>query len=97
MHKLEVSTANWDDVVNCDETCWRICPEGLWTWAQFDSDSVAISIASDEKELFTALCSITAAPRKLPIVMIAKGKSTRVENNQFDEIELHIPMHLESS
>jgi hypothetical protein len=96
MGEVMVSTANLDRVVNYDETCLRIYPDGLRTWAPSGSDHVAISIASDEKESFMALCSITAARQKLPIVMIAKGKSTRAEKRQFGEIEPHIPMHSES-
>jgi hypothetical protein len=39
------------------------------------SDHVTISIAGNDKQSSTALCSITAARRKLPIVLIPKGKT----------------------
>jgi hypothetical protein len=95
MREFMASTKNSDRVVNCDATCWRVYPDGLSTWAPSGSDHVAISIAGDERESFTALGSVTAARRKLPIVMIAKGKYTSVKKGQFGEIEPHILMHSE--
>jgi hypothetical protein len=41
------------------------------------SDHVQITIGGNDKAAFTALCSITAALRKVPMVMIAKGKNER--------------------
>jgi hypothetical protein len=71
MREFMASVANLDRVVNCDEIYWRVYPDGLRTWALSGSDHVAISAAGDEKESFRVLCSIIAARRKLPIVMIA--------------------------
>jgi hypothetical protein len=60
MRKFMASTTNLDRIVNCDEICWRVYPNSLRTWVSFSSDHVAISIAGDQKESFTVLCSITA-------------------------------------
>jgi hypothetical protein len=87
---------NLDRVINCDETCWRAYSDGLRTGALSGSDHVTIAIAGDDKQSFTALCSITASRRKLPMVMIAKGKTARVERSQLSEIERHIAVHSES-
>jgi hypothetical protein len=85
-----------DRVINCDETCWRVYPDGLKTWMPTGSDHVTISIRGNEKQSFTALCSITASRRKLPMVMIAKGKTWRVEQSQLGDIEPHLAAHSES-
>jgi hypothetical protein len=93
MREFMASNGDLDRVVNCNETCWRVDQDGLRTSG---SDHVAVSIAGDAKGSFTALCSITAARRKLPIIMIALGKSIRMEKSQLGEIEPHIPMYSES-
>jgi hypothetical protein len=95
MREFMARTANLNRVINCDEICWCVHPDGQKTYAPSGSDNVVISIVVHEKESFTALCSITAARRKLPIGMIEKGKSTPVEKSQLDEIESAIPMHSE--
>jgi hypothetical protein len=93
MRTLMKTVSNPDRVVNCDETCWKVYPDGLKTWMPSGSDHVATSIGGDEKQSFTALCSITAARRKLPMVMIAKGKTSRVERSQLGDIEPHTAVH----
>jgi hypothetical protein len=49
MRDLMHSTSNPDRLVNRDETCWRMYPDGLRTWAPSESDHVTISIAGNEK------------------------------------------------
>jgi hypothetical protein len=87
------TVSSLDRVVNCDETCWKVYPDGLRTWMPTGSDHVTISIEGNEKRSFTALCSITAARRKLPMIMIAKGKTSRVEQSQLGDIQPHVAMH----
>jgi hypothetical protein len=100
MHEMQtlmgiVSNVDW--IVNCDKTCWMVYPNALKTWMPTGSDHVMISIRGNEKQSFTALCSITAARRKLLMVMIAKGKTSRVERSQLGDIEPHIAAHSGSS
>jgi hypothetical protein len=57
------------------------------------SDHVAISIGGNEKQLFTALCSIAAARLKLPMVVIAKAKTSRVRRSQLGDVEPHPAVH----
>jgi hypothetical protein len=50
----------------------------------------------DEKQSFTALCSITDARRVLSMAMIAKWKTIRVQRIQLGKIEPILAMHSES-
>jgi hypothetical protein len=96
IQQLIATAPDLDRVVNCDETCWRVYPNALKTWAPCGSDNVQVTIGGNDKDSFTALCSITAARRKLPMVMIAKGKTTRAEHSQLGDVEPHVAMHSES-
>jgi hypothetical protein len=96
MQLLMKTVPSPDRNVNCDETCWKVYPDGLKTWMPTGSDHVTISIGGNEKQSFTALCSITTARRKLPMVMIAKGKTSRVEQSQLGDIVPHLAVHSRS-
>jgi hypothetical protein len=61
-------------IVNCDKSQWNIHSHGLRTEAIVGSDSVAVRIAGNEKDSFTALCPVTAPREKLPMMLIALGK-----------------------
>jgi hypothetical protein len=91
-----ISTTRPDRIVNCDETCWRVFPTGLRTWGSRGSDNIRLLIRGNEKDSLTALCSVTAARTKLPMVLIATGKTERAERSQLGDISPHIPMHSES-
>jgi hypothetical protein len=54
---------------------WRVFPNGLLTWAPGGGDGVCVHINSGEKEAITALASMTAAHDKLPLFLIAEGKT----------------------
>jgi hypothetical protein len=69
-------------IVNCDETMWTVVPNGLLTWAPVGEDGVTVISNACEKEAITALASVTAAHDKLPLFLIAKGKTARVEQTQ---------------
>ena len=71
-----------DLLVNMDETSWRICYAGDMTWAKKGSKSVKINVNHDVKTTLTALASITANGQKLPLYILAKGKTHVAENNQ---------------
>jgi hypothetical protein len=72
----------WSHILNCDETCWRLYPNGILTWAEIGSENVLAEIDGDEKAGITAMATITADNRKLPLYCIAKGKTTRCEASQ---------------
>jgi hypothetical protein len=96
MRTLMDTVSNADLIVNCDETCWKVYPDALKTWMLTGSDHVTISIRGNEKQAFTAFCSIRAVRQKLPMVMIAKGKTSRVQQSQLGDIGLHIAAHSKS-
>jgi hypothetical protein len=76
-------------VVNCDETCWRLYPNGILTWAKKGADGVSLDIRGNEKASITALATITAENTKLPLFIIAKGKTKRAEATQLGNIKEH--------
>jgi hypothetical protein len=49
-----------DMIANCDETAWRIIPDGLLTWAPVGRDGVLLQLDGKEKDSVTVLASITA-------------------------------------
>jgi hypothetical protein len=69
-------------VINCDETMWCVLPNGLLTWASVGGDGVSVHVNTREKESITALACITAAHDRLPLFLLAKGKTPRVEQSQ---------------
>jgi hypothetical protein len=80
--KILLSENSHHRVVNCDETMWRVVPNGMLTWAPVGEDSVSVDLDADAKAGITVLASVTAAHEKLPLFLIAKGKTNRVEETQ---------------
>jgi hypothetical protein len=76
-------------VVNCDETCWRRDPNGILTCAKKGTDGASLDIRGNEKAAITALATITADNKKLPLFIIAKGKTKRAEATQLGNIREH--------
>ena len=82
-----------DRIVNADETCWRILPSGLTTWAKKGAENISICTKDDEKQKITVMASITAAGTKLPLFVIAKGSTSVVETTQIGDIAPHFTHH----
>jgi hypothetical protein len=80
-------------VISCDETAWRVVPTGLLTWAPVGADNVKVYIEAFDKDAITMLASITAASEKLPLFMIAKGRTSRVEVSQLGITDGHQTSH----
>ena len=74
-------------LVNMDETSWRICYAGDMTWAKKGAQSVKIHVDHNVKTALTALASITATGDKLPLYILAKGKTQVAERKQVRGIE----------
>jgi hypothetical protein len=89
-------SSSLDLVVNCDETAWRLIPNGLLTWAPVGADQVTIRLSGNEKDTVTVLASVTASGNKLPLFAIAKGKTQRAEQNQLGCAETIVRDHSES-
>jgi hypothetical protein len=80
-------------IINCDETSWQVVPNGLLPWAPAAIDSVSVSLDAGEKDSVTVLASVTAAHDKLPLRLIAKGKTPRVEQSQLGTMGDHETDH----
>jgi hypothetical protein len=91
-----LNTVPHEYIINCDETAWRVVPNGLLTWAPVGADGVSVGLNASDKESITVLASITAARTKLPLQFIAKGRTVRAERNQLGDIEYHETTHSES-
>ena len=73
-------------IVNVDETTWKIVYHGQLTYAQIGVDQVHINENDNNEKLnLTALTAITASEspdeQKLGMTIIAKGKSPRCVDN----------------
>ena len=83
-------------ILNCDETSWKLYPNGLLTWADCGSQNVQIRIDGDEKMSITALATIGCDGVKWPLFILAKGKTNRVETSQLGDISGHMSDHSRS-
>jgi hypothetical protein len=63
--------------------------------AKVGCDGVHISIDGDPKKCFTGIAAVTAANQKLPLMLVASGKTTRTEDN-FGDVRPHWTAHSES-
>lgn len=52
-------------IFNADETFWRLCENGDYTWAAVGSTKVNVNTC-DEKAGFTSVCMISADGQKYP-------------------------------
>ena len=91
-----LKTVPKDNIVNVDETSWLFYPRGLLTWAEKGSSNVSISVDGNEKDSITALCAITASGTKLPMMLIASGKTPAVEESQLGDVFHHWTSHSEN-
>jgi hypothetical protein len=66
-----------DLIFNMDETAWRLYLSPMKGLAEKGSESVKLCSAKGEKESFTAFGAISADGQKLPLWIIAKGKTDR--------------------
>ena len=83
-------------IYNCDETAWKMFPNGILTWAIKGAEGVPIPITRDEKECLTALATIRADGTKLPLMILARGKTQAVEETQLGDVGFHLTGHCES-
>ena len=95
VHEL-MATRDLSRIINCDETSWKLYPNGILTWAETGAEDVSVGILGDEKECLTVLASVTADGRKLPLYFLAKGKTTRVESSQLGSVNYHWKNHSEN-
>jgi hypothetical protein len=85
--------ADNDRIVNCDETAWKIMLNGLLMWTHVGTDFVAVEARLNEKDATTVLASVTAPLKKLPLCLIAKRFTSRVEATQLGPHQGHPADH----
>ena len=83
-----------DRILNCDETFWRSLPCNIKTWGIKGSANVNVYVNGDDKEGVTVLACITASRTKLPLWIIAEGK-TKVCHKQLGDVPCHNVTHSE--
>jgi hypothetical protein len=71
-----------EKILNCDETELKILPNGSLTWAQVGADSVSVGAMLNDKDLITALATVTVSRKKLPLCLIAKDVTAPIESSQ---------------
>jgi hypothetical protein len=77
----------------CDETTWKVMLNGLLTWARMCTDWISVEATLDEKDAITAVASISASRKKLPLDLIAKGLTPRVDHLQLGPHTRHETDH----
>jgi hypothetical protein len=80
--RLEIAQAlatasDLDDWMNCDETAVLMHRPGVETWARRGAEGVQIHVDGNEKQAHTVMATCTASGRKLPLLIITKGKTRR--------------------
>jgi hypothetical protein len=90
----DVNDHSW--IINADESCRRVHPGALKTWVPICSQNVQLLVNGNEKGSFTVIAVITTARTKLPLCMIAAGKTPLVEHSHFGDVAYHRTMHSES-
>jgi hypothetical protein len=54
-------------ITNCGETWWRLCPNGILTWARRGVERITPAFDDDEKASITVHASIADADKKLSL------------------------------
>ena len=72
-----------ENILNVDETNWKVTDSREYTWAETWSESVTIHTSCDEKSGFTVLSTINAAGGQFPLCLISKGKTELSETSWF--------------
>ena len=68
-----------DFIVNVDETCWRLVNGRMKTLAIRGATDVTVKTKIEPKTDITAIAGCTMAGRRLPLWIIAKGKTSKCE------------------
>jgi len=90
INQLELYKINYglENIYNMDETSWKLNSVPDRTLAKVGSESVHGYIVGNLKTSFTAIATISASGKKLPLIIIAKGKTencTKKFKNDFHE------------
>ena len=87
-----MATKDHERIINADETFWRTVPGDLRTWGRRGSQGIQLHADGSEKEGITVLAAVSAARTKLPLQIIASGKTERCEQ-QLGDTAHHLKAH----
>jgi hypothetical protein len=73
-----------------------VSPTGLGTWAHRGAQNISLRIGGGQNDAFTVVAAITAARTKLPLSLIASGRTNFVEEAHFGDVAYHRTDHSES-
>lgn len=76
------------NILNVDETSWKVLNNRCVTVALRGKDGVTCKFGSDEKECITVIAAIALDGTKLPLWVLAKGKTERREAKFRDDTRL---------
>lgn len=79
-------------IVNADETFWRVVPGDMRTWGVRGDQNIQFHADGPDKEEITVLAAISAARTKLPLQILAAGKTERAER-QLGDTGPHLKAH----
>jgi hypothetical protein len=79
--------------LDCDESSWKLYPNGMLTWAETGSQNVAISVNGNEKDAITVMTTVTLGRTKWPFYILAKGSTPQCEGSQLGELGEHVSDH----
>jgi hypothetical protein len=96
MRNLLLEVNNNIQIINVDESSWRVYPTGLCTWAKRRGENIALRTGDREKNCFIVVAAITAARTKLPLPLIVAGKTAFLEYSHFGDIAYHRTDHSQS-
>ena len=84
-----------DRILNVDETFWTCTPMDLRTWGKKGAEEVGVHVNAAEKQGLTVVACVTASGCKLPLYLIAKGK-TELCHQQLGDPQGHLVGHSET-
>jgi hypothetical protein len=77
-----LALGDYHRVIDCNETAWKVIPEGMRSWAPVGEDGVEVCVAGSDKEAITVMASVNTAYEKLPLFIITKERTSRVKRTQ---------------
>jgi hypothetical protein len=93
---LLTEVANHNRIGNVDKSFWRAHPTGLRTWACRGAQNISLENAGNANDSFTVMTATAADQTKLPLSLIASGKTAAVEQSQFGDVSCHRTDHSKS-
>ena len=80
-HNLEKAYQDYpkERIFNMDETCWKISPTPLKVISKTGVPTVKINASQNQKLSLTAIATVDANGKKLPLWLLVKGKTIRCE------------------